>query len=103
MHCVAVAGIGFTEEDKPNFDGSFYSKTKAYLEDMLKSYPTTLILRLRMPISDDLAVPPPKSFSTCLCVDTCSQPRNFVTKIVRYDRVINIPNSMTILSDMLPV
>lgn len=78
------SGKGFLETDKANFDGSFYSKTKGYLEEMLKSYTTTLILRLRMPISDDLS------------------PRNFVTKIVRYDRVINIPNSMSILADLLP-
>jgi hypothetical protein len=38
-----------------------------------------------MPISDDL------------------NPRNFVTKIVKYDRVVNIPNSMTVLTDLLPV
>ena len=78
------SGKGFLETDKPNFDGSYYSKTKGYLEEMLKSYKTTLVLRLRMPISDDLS------------------PRNFVTKIVRYDRVIDVPNSMTILSDLLP-
>lgn len=80
-----IGGPGFTEEEKPNFDGSFYSKTKAYLEDMLRSYTTTLILRLRMPISDDLA------------------PRNFITKIVRYDKVVNVPNSMSVLFDLLPV
>jgi 3,5-epimerase/4-reductase len=28
--------------------------------------------------------------------------RNFVTKIVKYEKVVNIPNSMTILSEMLP-
>lgn len=52
---------------------------------MLKVYPTTCTLRVRMPISDDL------------------NPRNFITKIVSYDRVVNIPNSMTVLTDMLPV
>jgi dTDP-4-dehydrorhamnose reductase len=79
-----IGGKAFTEEDKPNFDGSFYSKTKGFLEQMLLSYKTTMVLRLRMPISDDLS------------------PRSFVTKIVRYDKVVDVPNSMTVLSDMLP-
>mmetsp|Transcript_40487 Transcript_40487/g.97722 ORF Transcript_40487/g.97722 Transcript_40487/m.97722 type:complete len:312 (-) Transcript_40487:2384-3319(-) len=78
------SGIGFTEEDTPNFDGSFYSQTKGYMEPMLKEYPTCLILRVRMPVSDDLFH------------------RNFVTKIAKYEKVVNIPNSMTILTEMLP-
>ena len=78
------SGIGFTEEDAPNFDGSFYSQTKGYMEPMLKCYPNCLILRVRMPVSDDLIH------------------RNFVTKIVKYEKVVNIPNSMTILHEMLP-
>lgn len=80
-----IGGPGFTEEDSPNFFGSFYSKTKAYMEDMLKSYKNVCILRVRMPISDDL------------------NPRNFVTKIVSYDRVVDVPNSMTVLTDLLPI
>jgi dTDP-4-dehydrorhamnose reductase len=79
-----VGGQGFTEEDTPNFHGSYYSHTKAMVEDMLKIYPTTCTLRVRMPISDDLS------------------PRNFITKIAKYDRVVNIPNSMTVLTEMLP-
>eukprot|EP00970_Alexandrium_tamarense_P010320 scaffold2071_cov190-Alexandrium_tamarense.AAC.12 len=78
------SGIGFTEEDKPNFDESFYSQTKGYMEPMLKCYPSCMILRVRMPISDDLSH------------------RNFITKIVKYERVVNIPNSMTVLTEMLP-
>jgi dTDP-4-dehydrorhamnose reductase len=78
------SGIGFTEEDVPNFAGSFYSQTKGYMEPMLKCYPNALILRVRMPVSDDLFH------------------RNFVTKIVKYEKVVNIPNSMTILHEMLP-
>jgi 3,5-epimerase/4-reductase len=78
------SGIGFTEEDAPNFDGSFYSKTKGFMEPMLKEYPNVLILRVRMPVSDDLFH------------------RNFVTKIAKYEKVVNIPNSMTILQEMLP-
>jgi len=78
-------GKGFLETDKPNFHGSYYSHTKALCEDLLGNYPSTCILRVRMPISDDLSS------------------RNFVTKIVKYDRVVNIPNSMTVLTDLLPV
>jgi 3,5-epimerase/4-reductase len=78
------SGIGFTEDDKPNFAGSFYSETKGYMEPMLRTYPTCLILRVRMPISDDLSH------------------RSFVTKIAKYEKVVNIPNSMTILYEMLP-
>lgn len=39
-----------------------------------------------MPISSDL-----------------SNPRNFITKITRYDKVVNIPNSMTVLDELLPI
>lgn len=39
-----------------------------------------------MPISSDL-----------------SNPRNFITKISRYNKVVNIPNSMTVLDELLPV
>ncbi|KAJ3506028.1 hypothetical protein NM208_g16125 [Fusarium decemcellulare] len=51
---------------------------------ILASYDNVLILRLRMPVSDDL------------------HPRNFVTKISKYDRVVDIPNSNTLLHDLLP-
>jgi len=78
------SGKGFTEESKPNFDGSWYSKTKGFMEPMLAAYDTALILRVRMPISDDLIH------------------RSFVTKIAKYEKVVNIPNSMTILTEMLP-
>lgn len=50
----------------------------------MKYYTNCLILRLRMPVSDDL------------------HPRSFVTKIAKYERVVDIPNSNTILHDLLP-
>lgn len=78
------SGKGFVEESKANFAESFYSETKGYMEMMLKHYPNCLILRVRMPISADLIH------------------RNFVTKILKYERIVNIPNSMTVLDEMLP-
>jgi len=80
-----IGGKGFTEEDTPNYTGSFYSKTKAVVEDLLKSYGNICILRLRMPISNELL------------------DRNFVTKIAKYHKVVDVPNSMTVLTDMLPL
>jgi nucleoside-diphosphate-sugar epimerase len=79
------SGIGFSEEEEPNFAGSFYSRSKIYLDKLLQSYPNVLNLRLRMPIANDL------------------HPKNFITKITRYQKVINIPNSMSILDDLLPL
>lgn len=78
------SGIGFTETDKANFADSYYSKTKAQVELLLAEYPNVLNLRLRMPVSDEL------------------HPRNFVTKISKYERVVDIPNSNTLLYDLLP-
>jgi len=80
-------GTGFVETDNPNFDRSFYSFSKICAENMIKSAfnDTVLTLRLRMPISDD------------------SHPRSFVTKITKYEKVVDVPNSMTVLSTLLPV
>lgn len=79
------SGVGFLEDDEPNFAASFYSMTKGLVEKLVRFYPNVLTLRVRMPISDDLS------------------PRNFITKISKYAKVVNIPNSMTVLYDLLPV
>lgn len=79
-------GPGFTETDAPNFTGSYYSKTKAMVDELVKDYDNVLQLRLRMPIDDDLA-----------------NPRNFIHKIAGYDKVVDIPNSMTVLNELIPM
>lgn len=76
-------GKGWSEEDAPNFDGSYYSRTKAAAERMLNEFPV-LQLRLRMPI------------------DAHEGPRNFISKITKYEKVASVPNSMTVIEDFLP-
>jgi dTDP-4-dehydrorhamnose reductase len=78
------SGIGFTEEDAPNFDGSFYSATKIVMEKLILNYPNVLNLRVKMPLSTDMD-------------------HGFVAKIIKYEKVVNIPNSLCILDDMLPL
>ncbi|MEK7146217.1 MAG: sugar nucleotide-binding protein, partial [Patescibacteria group bacterium] len=73
-------GEGFSEDDPANFDGSFYSKTKAWSETLLKEFPV-LQLRIRMPF------------------DSEPGERNFVSKITKYSKVISVPNSLTVLDD----
>lgn len=78
------SGIGFTEDEEPNFDGSFYSKTKIFLEKLLLVYPNVLNLRVKMPVSKELD-------------------KGFVGKISKYKKLINIPNSLCVLEDLLPI
>ncbi|KAJ7299782.1 hypothetical protein O6H91_03G122100 [Diphasiastrum complanatum] len=80
------SGIVFKEEDKPNFSGSFYPKTKAMVEELLKEYENVCTLHVRMPTSSDLC-----------------NPRNSISIISRYKKVVNIPNSMTVLDELLPI
>lgn len=79
------SGKGFTEADTPNFTGSYYSHCKAMTENLLGAYNHVLTLRVRMPIVQDIMFP-----------------RNFITKIIKYQKVIDIPNSMTVLPELLP-
>lgn len=75
-------GRGWTEEDPPNFFGSFYSRTKAWSDQILTEFPV-LNLRLRMPF------------------DASQEPRSLITKLVRYDRVLDVRNSLTYIPDFL--
>lgn len=71
----------FSETDKPNFtfnNGSFYSGTKALCEKMiLKHNPRSYIFRLRIPF------------------DEHQSPRNYLTKLLTYDRLIDVQNSLS--------
>jgi nucleoside-diphosphate-sugar epimerase len=77
---------GFNEEDTPNFFGSSYSTVKGFTDELmhlLDSY--VLNVRIRMPITPD------------------RNSRNFITKITKYEKICSIPNSMTVLPELLPI
>ena len=78
---------GFKELDEPNFFGSSYSIVKGYTDRIMQLLysETALNLRIRMPITDSV------------------NERNFITKITNYKKICSIPNSMTVLDDLLPV
>ncbi len=75
-------GTGFSEEDPPNFFGSFYSRTKILAEQALKEFPV-LQLRLRMPL------------------DSVPNKKNLITKLVGYKKVISVKNSISVIDDLL--
>ena len=77
---------GFTEDDVPNFTGSGYSSVKGVTDCLMRLFEDTVLnLRIRMPIVGE------------------DNPRNFITKIASYDKVCSIPNSMTVLPELLPI
>ena len=88
QHLFGDATTGFVEADLPNFVGSSYSIVKGYTDRMMQLLysDTALNARIRMPITDEL-----------------DSPRNFITKIIKYPKVCSIPNSMTVLDELLPV
>jgi 3,5-epimerase/4-reductase len=86
-HILGNVETGFKESDKPNFFGSSYSIVKGYTDRLMHELynDDVLNVRIRMPITSEI----------------CS--RNFITKITNYKKVCSIPNSMTVLDDLLPV
>jgi 3,5-epimerase/4-reductase len=86
QHEFGNESTGFVEEDLPNFIGSSYSIVKGYTDRFMHIFNhNTLNVRIRMPITDEF------------------NERNFITKITNYKKVCSIPNSMTVLNELLPV
>jgi UDP-glucose 4,6-dehydratase len=72
----------FTENDHPNFcfdklPCSFYSGTKAMAESILESVKCKWIWRLRIPFGE------------------FNGPRNYLTKVMKYDTLLNMRNSLS--------
>jgi dTDP-4-dehydrorhamnose reductase len=81
-------GMGFLEEDTPNFTFrtnhcSFYSGTKALGEEVLAGKPDVYIWRLRIPF------------------DHVENPRNYLTKLMRYPRLLEATNSISELAEFV--
>jgi dTDP-4-dehydrorhamnose reductase len=81
-------GSGFTEVDAPNFtfrqnNCSFYSGTKALGEEVLADAPNTYIWRLRIPF------------------DHREGPRNYLTKVMSYKRLLDATNSISQLQEFV--
>lgn len=81
-------GSGFTETDAPNFtfrqnNCSFYSGSKALGEEVLAGKPDVYIWRLRIPFNE---------------VDN---PRNYLTKLMRYSTLLEATNSISQLEEFV--
>jgi dTDP-4-dehydrorhamnose reductase len=81
---------GWTEEDKPNFDfsnGSFYSGSKALGQEVLMPFlkSKSYLLRIRMPFGDE------------------DHPKNFLTKMKTYKKLISYDNSLSYVPDVARV
>jgi dTDP-4-dehydrorhamnose reductase len=74
--------FGWKETDAANPE-SFYSKTKAAADLVLGDMDNVAVLRIRMPIS------------------SIKVPRNLISKLIKYDKVIDIPNSVTFMDDLV--
>ncbi len=77
---------GFTEDSLPNFFGSSYSVVKGFTDELMHMLESNCLnIRIRMPITGE------------------TNPRNFITKITNYKKICSVPNSMTVLPDLLPI
>ncbi|MFT3782076.1 MAG: sugar nucleotide-binding protein [Nibricoccus sp.] len=81
-------GSGFTEEDAPNFtfrqnNCSFYSGTKALGEEVLAGTQNCYVWRLRIPF------------------DNIDNPRNYLTKLMRYAKLLEAANSISQLHEFV--
>jgi dTDP-4-dehydrorhamnose reductase len=73
---------GWREEDPANPSG-FYSRTKYAADLVLSKLPNVCVARIRMPI------------------DSAPHPRNLITKLAKYSKVIDVENSVTVVEDLI--
>jgi len=77
---------GFGEDDKPNFWGSSYSVVKGFTDLLMHEFPDYVLnVRIRLPIVDH------------------SHPLNLIDKLVKYPYICSNDNSITNLTELLPI
>lgn len=85
-HFDYAKAMPINEDQMPDYFELFYSRTKIYSEQALKfltqKYPI-LIIRIRIPL------------------DNRPHPKNLLTKLIHYKKVIDIPNSITYIPDFM--
>ncbi|MFA6307588.1 MAG: sugar nucleotide-binding protein [Patescibacteria group bacterium] len=77
-------GGPWTEEDYGN-PTAVYTKSKLAADLALSTLPNVGIARIRMPF------------------DSCSHPANLIDKLAKYEKIIDVENSMTVVDDMIDV
>jgi len=77
---------GFSEDDKPNFWGSSYSVVKGFTDLLMHEFPDSVLnVRIRLPVVDH------------------THPLNLITKLVKYEYICSNDNSITNLTELLPI
>ncbi len=75
---------GWKEDDFAN-PSATYSRSKYAADLALSMYPNVGIARLRMPI------------------DSLPNPRNLITKLINYPKIVDVENSVTVVDDLIEV
>ena len=80
--------LGFNEDDEPNYSWkqnncSYYSGTKAKCEELLNQIEMKYVWRIRMPFNSAM------------------NERNYLYKLLKYDKLINMPNSLSYIEELV--
>ena len=80
---------GWTEYHQPNFNfdnGSFYSASKTLFQELMNVYlDKSYLLRIRLPFGDE------------------HNPKNYLTKLAKYDKLVDFENSVSYVNDVASV
>ncbi|VDD86975.1 unnamed protein product [Enterobius vermicularis] len=84
-----IGGKGFLDNDLPTFFGNSYSVVKGFTDRMMQQFnggiKENLTARITLPLNFAL-----------------NEERNLLTKLLKYQHILDIPVSITILDDCLP-